>query len=171
MLHLRTPPPGVIDRPVTPADYAAMGRLHDRVFGPGALTRMAYRIREGGAHHSPFCRVAHHEATLIAFVRFTPVVIGGSGSALMLGPLAVNPSFENLGHARRLLGNGAGAAKTAGIALVVLVGDLAYYGRLGFVPAPHITMPGPVDPERLLALELAEGALGRFAGVIAPLRR
>jgi predicted N-acetyltransferase YhbS len=33
----------------------------------------------------------------------------------------------------------------------VLVGDVPYFGRLGFNVAPGVGMPGPVDPKRVLA--------------------
>jgi predicted N-acetyltransferase YhbS len=51
---------------------------------------------------------------------------------------------------------------------VLLVGDAPYYERLGFRPVPprQLIMPGPVDPERLLACELLEGALASAKGKI-----
>ena len=159
---------GVTTHPVTAADYANMGALHDVVFGPGALTRTAYRIREGLPHHTPCCRLAAHGPRLIGFVRFAPILIGGQGPVLMLGPLAVHPDYANQGHARRLIGEGLEAARGGGVELVVLVGDRPYYGRLGFVPVPpgQFVMPGPVDPARLLAYELRPAALVRFSGLI-----
>jgi predicted N-acetyltransferase YhbS len=50
-----------------------------------------------------------------------------------------------------------------------LVGDEAYYGKVGFkrIPKGQAVMPGPVDPERLLIAELDEGA---FTGVCGPIR-
>ncbi len=49
---------------------------------------------------------------------------------------------------------------------MLLVGDMPYYGRFGFAPVPpgQITLPGPVDPARLLALELEAGALAAAIG-------
>ena len=104
---------------------------------------------------------------LIAAVRFTPITIGGVGGALLLGPLAVDPDFAGQGFGRRLIGEAMEAAKAAGVKLVVLVGDEPYYGRFGFRPVPlgQITLPGPVDPQRLLAAELEPGALAAFRGL------
>jgi predicted N-acetyltransferase YhbS len=50
-----------------------------------------------------------------------------------------------------------------------LVGDGPYYGKSGFKPVPkgRATMPGPVDPARLLVCELVDGA---FDGVSGPIR-
>lgn len=159
---------GITTHHVTPADYASIGALHDVVFGPGALTRTAYRIREGLPHHTPFCRLAAHGPRLMGFIRFAPILIGGQGASLMLGPLAVHRDFANQGHARRLIGEGLEAARRGGIVLVILVGDRSYYGRLGFMPVPvgQIVMPGPVDPARLLAYELESGTHNRFSGHI-----
>ena len=159
----------VIMRPVVPDDVAAIRDLHARAFGPGRFTRTAYRIREGTGDFSPFCRVCLIGGRLVAAVRFTPIVIGGKSGALLLGPLAVDPAFANQGHGRGLVAKALEEAGAAGIALVVLVGDEPYYGKLGFrrMPWGQITLPGPVDPSRLLAAELAPGALERYAGVIA----
>jgi predicted N-acetyltransferase YhbS len=54
--------------------------------------------------------------------------------------------------------------------LVLLVGDMSYYGRMGFAPVPpgRLVFAGPVDPERLLYCELVEGA---FEGVQGKVRR
>jgi predicted N-acetyltransferase YhbS len=163
--YLLAPPDGVIDAAVTAFDHDEIGQLHDRVFGPGALTRTAYRIREGLAVHSPWCRVARDRGRVIAFARFTPVWIGMTAPALMLGPVAVDPAFANLGHARRLVSLGLKAAQGDAIRAVVLVGDLAYYGRLGFSPAPAIEFPGPVDRARILAIRL-DGGEASLHGVV-----
>ena len=55
-----------------------------------------------------------------------------------------------------------------GFALVLLIGDMPYYGRFGFQPVPpgQIILPGPVDPARLLAVELVPGALAEAAGAV-----
>ncbi len=159
----------IIVRPVQPEDGAEISALHARAFGPGRFARTAYRIREGTGAFSPFCRVCVIGGRIIAAVRFTPIAIGGKGGALLLGPLAVAPDFANQGHGRGLVREAMEAARSAGVAIVVLVGDEPYYARLGFrrIPAGQITLPGPVDPGRLLAAELVPGALARFAGPVA----
>jgi predicted N-acetyltransferase YhbS len=156
-------------RPVAPADLPSISNLHARTFGPGRFARTAYRIREGADAISPFCRVAVVGHQLVAAVKFTPIVIGGKGAALLLGPLAVDPAFANRGYGRGLVAKALEEAGAAGIALVVLVGDEPYYGRLGFrrIPSGKIILPGPVDPDRLLAVELAPGALEDYAGLVA----
>ena len=158
----------VATRPTVPDDLPAIVALQARAFSPGRFVRTAYRVREGTPDISPFCRVALIGDRLIAAVRMTPITIGGRSGALLLGPLAVEPELAGRGYARRLVAEVLDAARTGGEALILLVGDMAYYGRLGFGPVPtgQIRLPGPVDPARLLAAELEAGALGGFRGMV-----
>ena len=159
----------------TDISYAAERPEHDleieqinaEAFGPGRFTRAAYRIREGGEHERPLSFVALHRARVIASVRMTRVV-AGQQAALLLGPLAVRPDYKNRGIGRRLVAMAVDAGRRAGAPLVVLVGDAPYYGPLGFgkIAPGQVTMPRPVDPNRLLAIELEVGALARLRGVL-----
>lgn len=155
-------------RPVTARDEAAINSLSARVFGPGRFARSAYRVREGTPFASPYCRAALHDDRLIAAIRMTPIIIGDTSGALLLGPLAVDPDFANQGHGRRLIRESLEAGRADGLSLVVLVGNMSYYGRLGFVPAPmgQIVLPGPADPARVLAYELEPGAVVHYRGLI-----
>jgi predicted N-acetyltransferase YhbS len=112
--------------------------------------------------------VALLDSRMIAAVRFTPIAVGGTGDALLLGPLAVDPEFAGKGHGRQLIGEALALATRDGVRLVVLVGDAPYYARFGFHPVPpgQIGLPGPVDPNRLLAAELSPGALPSYRGLI-----
>lgn len=158
----------VITRAADASDLPEISDLHARIFGPGRFARTAYRIREGREPVSPFCRVATSGSTIVAALRFTKIVIGGNPGALLLGPLAVDTAFVNQGVGRQLISEGLELARSHGIGIVVLVGDESYYGRFGFstVPPGAITLPGPVNPARILALELRPGAASEFLGVI-----
>lgn len=149
----------------TPADAAAIAELHDAVFGPGAYARAAYRLREGVPHDPALSFVAMVGQRLVASVRLTPIAIGGR-PALLLGPLAVDPEFKGRGGGKALVRMSVAAARDAGHGVVMLVGDEPYYGPLGFTRlAPYaITLPGPVDPVRVLVAGLTEGALDGLSG-------
>ena len=109
--------------------------------------------------------VARVGTLLVGASAMTPIAIGGS-SALLLGPLIVEPVFRSQGIGEALVLRSLGAAKAAGWKLVILVGDEPYYARMGFqrAPAGCISLPGPVDPERLLYCELEPGALAAAKG-------
>jgi predicted N-acetyltransferase YhbS len=162
----------IITRQAQPADAAAISRLHELTLGPGRFARTAYRIREGTPAVTPYCRVAMLAGRMVAALRMTEITIGGAKGALLLGPLAVDPEFAGRGYGRRLIMESLEQARNAGIRLVVLVGDEPYYGRFGFKPvAPgHIALPGPVNPQRLLACELRDGAMADLKGAIAAVR-
>lgn len=161
--------PQFTSRSVTPADLPAISELHARTFGPGRFVRTAYRVREGTPAISRYCRATYLGDRLIAAVRMTPISIGGAEGALLLGPLVVDPDFAGQGFGKRLIAEVIEAAKVDGQRLVLLVGDGPYYGRFGFRPVPpgQIAMPGPVNPQRLLAAELADGAMAEMRGLVA----
>ena len=95
-----------------------------------------------------------------------PVDIGGA-AALMLGPIAVERALQGQGLALALMQTSLDAARALGHRIVVLVGDEPYYGRAGFkqiMPLGCVTMPGPVDPARLLGLALVGDALEGLQG-------
>lgn len=156
-------------RPERPADAAAIERLHERAFGPGRFARTAFRLRENVAHRSDLSFAALVGTLIVGSVRMTPVR-AGAAEALVLGPLTVDPAFEGRGIGRALIARALDAARDAGGALVLLVGDEPYYERFGFhrVPAGQLALPGPVDPARFLAAELVEGALERAKGDVLP---
>ncbi len=162
----------ITTRPATPGDIPLISALHDRAFGPGRFTRTAYRVREQmgpGREISDFCRVATAGDHIAAAIRMSEITVGGKPGAALLGPIVVAPDHEGQGYGRTLIKEAMDAARTAGIRLVILVGDEPYYGRFGFKPiAPGaITLPGPVNPARLLAAELESGALADFRGQVS----
>jgi predicted N-acetyltransferase YhbS len=152
----------------TPEDAIAIERLHERTFGPGRFARTAQRIRERRDHILGLSFTARVGTLLVGSARVTPVRIGPT-PAVLLGPLTVEPPFRGRGIARALLDRTLNEVRAVGHRLVVLVGDEPYYARSGFacIPKGQVTMPGPVDPARLLVAELVAGA---FEGVKGPLR-
>ncbi len=140
-----------------PQDYNLVEQLAADAFGPGRFTRTAFRLREGVPHEPDLSFVAHKADKLVGAVRLTKIMIG-SELALLLGPLVVIAECKNTGVGAKLMTTSMNAAKAAGHGGVILVGDLPYYERFGFsvVKPGKITMPGPVDPERLLFCPLTE---------------
>jgi predicted N-acetyltransferase YhbS len=154
--------------PETPDDAPAIERLHERTFGPGRFAKTAYRLREQATHRLDVSFTARTGTLLVGSVWLSPIRIGET-KALLLGPLTVEPAFRERGVGQALIERALKEAKAKGHRLVILVGDEAYYGKSGFkrVPPGGATMPGPVDPARLLVAELEEGA---FEGVTGPIR-
>ena len=160
--------PSALIRLQTPDDYAALAELNERAFGPGRFARTAYRVREGAMRDARLNFCADLCGEIIGSVDFTPVAIGGVSGALLLGPLIIADNHKNQGHGLRLMLDGLGRARELDYRLVILVGDLPYYARAGFgaTPLDHIVFPGPVDPARILHVELVPGALEAYRGLV-----
>ena len=151
----------------TANDAQIIERLHARTFGPGRYVLSAYRLREHVGHLLELSFTARIGTLLVGSVRQLPVCIGDT-NALLLGPLTVEPPFRGRGVGKVLIERALAEAKARGHRLVLLVGDEPYYGKAGFKPIPRnrVTMPGPVDPSRLLVAELAAGAFEGVSGAI-----
>ena len=59
-------------------------------------------------------------------------------------------------------------ARALGYRSILLVGDAPYYARFGFARrfALGLRMPGPVETDRVLGLELVPGALSGARGTV-----
>ena len=155
-------------QPEAPDDAVAIERLHERTFGPGRYAKTAYRLREQVEHIRELSFTARIGTLLIGSVWLSPIRIG-EAKGLLLGPVTVEPTFRDRGVGQALIERALMAAKARGHRLVILVGDEGYYEKCGFkrIPRGRASLPGPVDPARLLVAELSEGA---FDGVSGPIR-
>ena len=138
-------------------DNTAIEDLQAEAFGPGRFARTAFRIRENIDHRQDLAFVGLSGSELAGSIRLTPIMIGET-DALLLGPLTVSPAFKNRGLGKALMRTALEAARAAGDQLVLLVGDAPYYAPFGFeqVPMGQVTLPGPVDPARLLIARLTK---------------
>ncbi len=140
----------------------------DICFGPGRFAKTAYRLREGVAADDALSLMALEGGALRGTLQFWPIRIGETWDALMLGPLAVDPNHRGKGIGIDLMRQGLDLARGLDHERVMLVGDEKYYARVGFSKTlgRNLRMPGPVDPARLLACELAPGAMDGVAGMV-----
>jgi predicted N-acetyltransferase YhbS len=152
--------------PEAPHQADAVEALNHRAFGPGRYAKTAHRLREGREMIPELAFVATDGDLLAGSVRHWQIAVG-EAPALLLGPLAVEPSRRNQGIGCALINRGLEEASRLGHKLVLLVGDLPYYARTGFAPVPlgQIALPGPVDYARLLFRELQPGALAAARGL------
>jgi len=149
-----------------PADVAAREALLDTAYGSARFGKPSQRLRAGRAPALAF--VAMERGRVVGTVRLWPVAAGAGRSALLLGPLAVAPDCRRRGIGAALMRRALRAARSAGHAAVLLVGDAAYYGRFGFTAAKTaaLSLAGLGEPGRLLGLELASGSLDGARGPI-----
>src|SRR5213080_2921373 len=151
------------------SDVVAREALLDASFGVNRQMRTCQRLRDGHSPAEGLALSALSQGRLVGTVRLWHVSAGGV-PALVLGPLAVDPSCRKLGIGRALVQRALAAAKARGHGAVLLLGDAPYYGRFGFsaLKTGELRLPGPFESDRLLALELREGALEGAYGMIVP---
>ncbi len=151
------------------SDVVAREALLDACFGANRHTRTCQRLRDGRAPAEGLAFSAVRGGRLVGTVRLWHVSAGGI-PALVLGPLAVEASSRKLGVGAALMDHALAAAKARGHRAVILLGDAPYYARFGFSPQKtgELSLPGPFERDRLLGLELAEGALDGAWGMIVP---
>jgi len=151
------------------SDVVAREALLDACFGENRHARTCQRLRDGRAPAEGLALSVVRQGRLVGTLRLWHVSAGGV-PALVLGPLAVDPSCREFGVGISLMRHALAAAKQRGHGAVVLLGDAPYYARFGFsaLKAGELSLPGPFERDRLLGLELREGALDGASGMIVP---
>jgi predicted N-acetyltransferase YhbS len=148
-------------------DVPAREALLDRCLGERRTSKSSERLREGRLPAEGLALTAERDGAVVATVRLWHVEANGK-PALLLGPLAVEPQLQGEGVGKAMMREAIWRAACRGHGAILLVGDAPYYERFGFTAAPmaDLAMPGPVERERFLGLELREGALQGAAGVL-----
>jgi hypothetical protein len=151
------------------SDFVARETLLDACFGENRHTRTCQRLRNGRATAEGLAFSAVARGKIVGTLRLWHVSAGGV-PALVLGPLAVDSAFRKLGIGAALITRALAAARARGHRAVLLLGDAAYYSRLGFsaTKTADLMLPGAYEQERLLGIELAPGALDGVWGMIVP---
>jgi len=148
-----------------PADADAVAAVVAGAFGPGRFAKAAERLREGNRPILDLSFVAWNADRAVGSVRLWPIVVG-SAAGLLLGPIAVDADHRGRGLGAALVERACDAARAAGHGFVLLVGDEAWFGAMGFAarPAGAVVMPGPVDQRRVLVRALQTGFAAELAG-------
>jgi predicted N-acetyltransferase YhbS len=159
----------------TAADITARDTLLDRAMGPNWRRKASEKLRRGRIPSEGLAFVARDiKGDVVGTVRLWDVTAGDlHGSALLLGPLAVDPLLKGAGIGSALMRHAIHEAEKRGHGAILLVGDAPYYERFGFSSEKtgNLAMPGPYEPRRFLALELAAGALDGVHGALRPAGR
>jgi len=147
--------------PEAPEHVPAREALLDRCFGPTRYRKTSDKLRRGRLPAAGLAFSLLDGPRLVGTLRLWHIKAGSAGPALLLGPIAVEPEFQRAGWGAVLMRQGLAEAARLGHAAVLLVGDAPYYSRFGFsqVLTEGLVLPGPVERERFLGLELLPGAL------------
>jgi putative acetyltransferase len=130
------------DVPAVRAVVAAAFRESERIIPVEVV--LLDRLREDAGWIPRFSLVAEADGAVVGHVVATRGVVGDR-PALGLGPVAVHPDRQGRGIGTALVHALLGAAEARDEELVALLGDPAFYGRFGFVPAAGEGVEAP-DP-------------------------
>jgi predicted N-acetyltransferase YhbS len=142
--------------------------LYARAFGPGRFAKAAARLREGNNCQRDLSFLALTDGVIVGACRLWPITDATGSKSLFLGPVAVDQSMRSIGLGRRLVEACLAQINKSGPSVTILVGDHAYFGPMGFdiVPCGQVTMPGSVDPKRLLWRVHGVGATNLPVGLL-----
>lgn len=88
------------------------------------------------------------DSRLVGHVIFTRCSVAESSDrSALLGPLAVEPAWQRRGIGSAIVRNGLRRLKDEGVSQVFVLGDPAYYGRLGFLVESRIAPPYTLPTE------------------------
>jgi predicted N-acetyltransferase YhbS len=157
-------------REETPPDAPAREALLDACFGEERFRKTCQRLREGRKPAASLSLTLENaDNDLIGTVRLWHVSAGPNRPALLLGPIAIDPSLQGLGLGSKLMRAALQGAARLGHKAVLLVGDAPYYERFGFSTGmtERLWLPGPYERERFVGLELEPGALAGARGLVS----
>lgn len=124
-------------RRATPADSDGIRRVHSLAFDESeaaSVARLACQLLTTQSDPETISLVAEAEEAIVAHAAFSPVRFAGAfdHSGYLLAPLAVRPDRQRLGIGERLTRAGLSHLSAAGVDVVLVYGDPAYYRRFGF---------------------------------------
>lgn len=157
----------------TPSDIEAIHYVETLAFGRAGEADLVNVLRSNGA--CTLSLVAEIEKQIVGHVFFSPMSFQLHNSEeilptsiLALGPIAVLPEHQKRGVGSALVREGLRQLRESGYDAVALLGNPAYYGRFGFVPAKNYNLHCKYDvpTEAFQILELRPGVLQNQRGLL-----
>jgi putative acetyltransferase len=129
-----------------PSDIAAIEEFYPGVFPDEDLLPLVRELL--GEKSIVLSLVGIADQALVGHIVFTMCGIAGrSDKVALLGPLAVASNWQRRGIGTALIQDGLKRLKSAGIVQIHVLGDLAYYGRVGFEPDDRVSPPYTLPEE------------------------
>ena len=146
--------------PLAQIDPVLVDALLDAAFGEDRRNRTAYKVREGMdmLEGLSIAAVDEEKSELIGSIQCWPVALtdeaGKMFPMIMVGPVAVHPTCQREGVGRAMMAALLKEIQPGDTMPLVMIGDPEYYERFFGFSAERTggwTLPGPWEPERLLA--------------------
>jgi putative acetyltransferase len=156
-----------------PAEIDAVVRVERLAFRRDDEPRFVAELLRDPTARPSLSLLAYDGPKPVGHALFTRAQLAGSSrniDSALLAPLAVVPPFQRQGVGRALIERGADTLATAGVRLLFVLGEPAYYTRCRFVPAIPLGLDAPypiVPAEAWMVRALAPGLLGITQGTVA----
>lgn len=145
---------GINIRPEAVADYAAIAAVNARAFNlKGGEPLMVALARHRSGFDPELSLVVEMDGRLVGHALFTRQVIrllNDDLPAVLLGPIAVDPAYQDQGFGGALIVEGHNVARAKGYTLTFLVGHPPYYPRFGYrmnvFGDSHVTVVSTGEP-------------------------
>ena len=169
----------IIIRRGTPADYDAVEHLTREafwnVYRPGCTEHyVVHVLRNDPAFVPELDLVMERNGQLIGHVMYMRAKItaddGRELPVMTFGPISIHPDFQRRGLGKRLLDESMERARELGAGALCIEGNIAFYGKSGFVVAGTKGIRYHGEPEQemvpyFLMKELRPGFLDGVTGV------
>lgn len=154
-------------RPEYVEDAVAIEGILDATFGASRFTKTVNKLRNNRLPVDGLALVAEQDGDVVGTIRYWHIA-AGQVDALLLGPVAVHPDLQGHGLGAKLINVSIARAIGRNHRAILLVGDAPYYNQFGFARdlTRNLELPGPVDYNRFLGLELTHGALKLARGLV-----
>lgn len=162
-------------RPERPEEYRKTEQLVREAFWniyrPGCTEHYILHCFRGRPEFiAPLDLVMEKEGRIIGQIMYAKSCIvldnGTELPTVTFGPVCIHPDFERKGFGLKLVEHSLKKAASYGAGGVVITGNIAFYGKAGFVPAKKYGIAYSADPqaEYLLVRELKPGFLKNVHG-------
>ena len=169
----------IIIRRETPSDYDAVEHLTREafwnVYRPGCTEHyVVHALRKDPAFVPELDLVMERNGQLIGHVMYMRAKItaddGRELPVMTFGPISIHPDFQRQGLGKRLLDESMERARELGAGALCIEGNIAFYGKSGFVVAGTKGIRYHGEPEQemvpyFLLKELQPGFLDGVTGV------
>jgi len=154
-------------RPAIEGDAAAIRAVVTAAFGRSLEARIVEDVRAEAAALAEL--VAEAEGEVIGHLLLSRMTARPARVVAALGPLAVRPELQRLGHGGALVRAGVDALRLLDAEACVVLGHPGYYPRFGFSTAAAAQLASPyAGLPAFMALELQPDALAHPLEVAYP---
>ncbi len=160
-------------RITTQKDIPAVLDIHRLAFEEEDEAILVENLLDDETAHPLLSLVMEEDGEIVGHILFTKASVEASDvSAMLLAPLAVHPDRQYKGIGQRLMKEGFRHLAGMGVELVFVLGDPAYYPRVGFVTdagGQGFATPQPIPSqyrEAWMVKDLNGGAIDRYRGQV-----